>query len=75
MPQSTPHYMMDILGADSIPLESFRLIALSDAGVITEATAAFIRFVDRPNVMGWRLREVKRKRGTDRIVQTYRKPN
>ena len=68
------HYMVDILGAGPSPLELFHVTALTDAGAVTEATAAFIRLVDRPNVTGWCLREPKRKRVTDRIVQTYRKP-
>ena len=66
--------MMDILGADELaPLESFHLKALSDTGAITEATAQFTRFEGNLKVSGWRLREPKRKRGIDRIVQTYRK--
>jgi hypothetical protein len=66
------HYMVDVLGDGSIPIESFHITAFSDTFAVTEATAAFIRFADRPNVTGWRLREPKRRRG-DRIVQTYRK--
>jgi hypothetical protein len=68
--------MMDVIRLGEVsPKESMRVVAMDDRGAIVEATAIFSRFVNDQNVTGFRIREPKPKRGTDRAVHSYRKPN